>query len=481
MANKKPQMAKKHPQMANKKPKKIVKYRKPRNLNVGMIVFGIIFIYMFFSVSTYLRKEKVQFYEVTEGSIVNDGTYTGIILREEETQYSERSGNINYYIREGKRAAVGTSIYSIDETGTLSTMLADTSDENLSLTDENLVDIKRQLSGFSVAFRNHQFHTVYDAKFSLEAMVLEYVNFNTLDNLEQIMETMGVSFSQVRAPKSGVISYAIDSYEDLEASQISEASFDRSGYTRAITKSGKLIEQGAPIYKIVTNDAWSVVFPLSEQDIAVYGTETSLQVTFPGHKLTTNAAFSMITGSDGKPYGKLDFTKYMVQFVSERFVEFEVMSSKAEGLKIPVSSVTNKNFYLIPVDYLAKGGDSSEDGFYKEVYSEAGTSILFVPVTIYNSTEEYYYIDTGEDSELKAGDYVVKPNSTDRYQVGPTSSLEGVYNINKGYTVFKQIEVLTQSDEFYIVNEGTRYGLSVYDHIVLDASIIEREGVLIYQ
>ena len=60
--------------MAKKKQRKVVKYRKPRNLNVGMIVFAIIFVYMFFSVSTYLRKEKVQFYEVTEGSIVSDGT-----------------------------------------------------------------------------------------------------------------------------------------------------------------------------------------------------------------------------------------------------------------------------------------------------------------------------------------------------------------------------------------------------------------------
>lgn len=474
-------MATKKPQMAKKKQKKIVKYRRPRNLNVGMIIFAIIFIYMFFSVSTYLRKEKVQFYEVTDGSIVSDGTYTGIILREEETQFADRSGYINYYIREGKRAAVGTSIYSIDEMGTLSAAVADNAEGNLNLTDENLTDIKKQLSAFSINYRDNNFSAVKEAKYTLEATMLEYVNFNTLDNLEELTKTMGGNFTQIRAPKSGVVSYAVDSYEELEPSKVSAASFDRSTYTKAITKSGKPMEKGAPVYKIITDDAWSVVFPLSEQDVAAYGAETELKVTFPGHGLTTNAAFSMITGSDGKPYGQLDFTKYMVQFVSERFVDFEIMTSKIEGLKIPVSAVTSKNFYLVPVDFIAKGGDDSESGFLKEVYTEAGNSVVFVPVTIYNSTEEYYYIDTGEDSELKAGDYVVKPNSTDRYQIGPSSSLEGVYNINKGYTVFKQIDVLTQSDEFYIVGRGTTYGLSVYDHIVLDASIIEREGVLIYQ
>ena len=69
----------------------------------------------------------------------------------------------------------------------------------------------------------------------------------------------------------------------------------------------------------------------------------------------------------------------------------------------------------------------------------------------------------------------------DRYQIGQTASLKGVYNINKGYSVFKQIEVLDSNDEYCTVKKNMKYGLSVYDHIVLDASIIEKEGVLIYQ
>lgn len=467
--------------MAKKKPKKIVRYRKPRNLNVGMIIFGIIFIYIAFSVSTYLRKEKVQFYEVTEGSIVNDSSYTGIILRNEETQYSDRPGYINYYIREGKRASVGTSIYSVDETGTLAAVLAENADGVLNLTEENLSDIKKQLTSYSLSYGDDKFDAVYDVKYSLEASVLEYVNFNALDNFEQVMQQSGVNFTQARSPKAGVISYAIDSYEDMQPEQISAASFDRTGYTRAITKSGTLMDKGTPIYKIVTDDAWSVLFPMSQQDVANFGSETSLQVAFSGKPLTTTGSFSMMTGTDGNSYGKLDFSKYMVQFVSDRFVDFEILSSKVEGLKIPVSTATTKNFHLVPVDYLTKGGDSQDDGFLKEVYSDTGTSILFVPVTIYNSTEESYYIDTGEGSQLKAGDYIVKPDSTDRYQIGTTASLEGVYNINKGYTVFKQIEVLAQNDEYYTVQKGTKYGLSVYDHIVLDASLIGQEGVLIYQ
>lgn len=84
------------------------------------------------------------------------------------------------------------------------------------------------------------------------------------------------------------------------------------------------------------------------------------------------------------------------------------------------------------------------------------------------------------ENGFNAGDYIVKPDSTDRYQIGASASLQGVYNINKGYAVFKQIDVLASNDEYYTIKKNMTYGLAVYDHIVLDASTVS-EGELIYQ
>ena len=74
-----------------------------------------------------MKKEKVQFYEIVEGNIVNDRQYTGIILRDERVESTDRAGYINYYIREGKRAAIGTRIYSIDETGNMAELMQEKS------------------------------------------------------------------------------------------------------------------------------------------------------------------------------------------------------------------------------------------------------------------------------------------------------------------------------------------------------------------
>ncbi|MDO4267829.1 MAG: HlyD family efflux transporter periplasmic adaptor subunit [Eubacteriales bacterium] len=468
--------------MAKKKKKnrKIVRYRRPVNMNVGMIIFAIIFVYMAFSVYTYMKKERIQFYEVVEGNIVNDHQHTGIVLRQERVENTDRSGYINYYIREGKRAAVGTRIYSIDETGSMASFLEDNPEANITLTDANLSDIKRQLSSFAMNYDGESFSEAYDLQYTLEAAVLEYVNFNSLGNLDAMMQQTGITLQQVTSPVSGVISYAIDGFESMTPEQITAEAFDRSGYSKAITKAGRLIEQDAPVYKLVTSDDWSVVFPLTEDMVSEYTGKNRLHVTFSSNTLETDAPFSIVTGADGGQYGKLDFTQYMVQFVSDRYVTFEVDMDNADGLKIPVTAVTTKDFYLVPAAYMTQGGDSSGQGFLKEIYTENGTAAEFVPATIYYSTEDYYYIDMGENAPLKAGDYVVKPDSQDRYQIGSSASLQGVYNINKGYAVFKQIEIIGTNDEYYTIEKGTSYGLSVYDHIVLNADTVY-EGQLIYQ
>ena len=467
--------------MAKKKKSNIIRYRKPLNINIGMIMFALIFVYMAFYLYTYMQRDKIEFYEVVEGSIVNDQRHTGIILREEVAKYTDRAGNINYYLREGKRAAVGTRIYSIDETGTLSKLLAERTDGTVALSKENLSSLKKELSSFSQTYTDEKFSEVYDTKYSLDSEVLEYVNVDALKNLDSVIEELGVNFEQIRSDDAGIVSYSVDNMETLEPAQVTSEMFDKTNYKKNSVKSGQMIEIGAPAYKLITSSDWSIIFPLREEEQVLYNGKSALTVTFAGKDLRTNAGFTMYTGADGGIYGKLDFTKYMEQFASERFVDFEIITEEVKGLKIPRTSVADVDFYLIPKDFLVKSASGSARGFYKETFTENGPSVVLVSCDIYNSDEEYYYIDAGEKSELKAGDYLVKENSQDRYQVGTMASVQGVYNINRGYTAFRKIEVLNSNDEYYTVAKGTDYGLSVYDHIVLNAAAVSANGMVIYQ
>lgn len=465
--------------MAKKKKRKKVTSigRNPRNINVGSIIFLGIFIYLLVSVYSYMTQEKVRVYEVAEGSIVDDRSYTGLILRQESVKYTDAAGYVNYYVREGKKTAVGTCVYSIDETGEMKKFLDEYQSEGNSFSNENLEELKRQLSSFSLSYQDNQFDSVYDVKYNLEAAVLEYANLGAIANLSTLMQENGISFQQVYADQAGVVSYGIDSFEEKSPETVSQEDFNRNNYQRKVTKAGTQIAANTAVYKVVTSENWDLVFELTEEEQEEYGEESSLTISFPDYKMELSGSFEIFTGSDAARYGKVTFDRYMTEFLSERYVNFEIVSDHVTGLKIPISSVTTKEFYVVPVAYLTELGDSSNLGFLREIYTAEGSSAEFVPATIYDATEEVYYVDK---EEFSAGDVLIKKDSDERYQVGPVATLQGVYNVNKGYTVFKQIEILTSNDSYYIIQKGTSYGLAVYDHIVLDASMVE-EDVTIYQ
>ena len=59
---------------------------------------------------------------------------------------------------------------------------------------------------------------------------------------------------------------------------------------------------------------------------------------------------------------------------------------------------------------------------------------------IFFQDEEYCYIDDSGKNGFSAGDTVLYPDGGGQWQIGPSGNLKGVYNINKGYAVFKQID-----------------------------------------
>ena len=83
-----------------------------------------------------------------------------------------------------------------------------------------------------------------------------------------------------------------------------------------------------------------------------------------------------------------------------------------------------------------------------------------------------YYID---EDRLQVGDRIKKPDSQETYTISKVSNLTGVYNINKGYADFKQIQILNSNDEYSIIKSDTQYGLLAYDYIVLDAESVKTD------
>ena len=177
------------------------------------------------------------------------------------------------------------------------------------------------------------------------------------------------------------------------------------------------------------------------------------------------------TNEEGDTFVSLTFTNSMISFCTERFLDIELLLEDETGLKIPNSAIVEKEFFIVPKEYVTKGGNSGAYGVLLETYNDDGNATTeFVETTIYEETDTEYYLD---DTVLRSGSYLIKPDSMEKYAVSRIGSLTGVYNINKGYADFKQIIVLYNNDEYSIVKSNTTYGLSVYDFIVLDAATVE--------
>ena len=459
----------------------IIRVPRGSGSNVGKLFFIIImFVYIIFTIYSYSNRTTVNFYEVEEGSIVRENIYEGLILRQEEIVGSEGDGYLNYYVPSGKKVAVGTAIYSIDESGSLNDYLLDHSDEIQSFDDADIAEIHDLLADYSSSAQDISFGSVYDLSSELSSLVTEYKNMSILGRLSSELRAEGYSFTDVRAQKTGMISYMVDGYEDVDLSHISEELFDRSGYERNALNNGELCAKGDPAYKLITSDDWQIVFRMSDQDIADLSEKTSLSIKLGDTGITTRADLETMIGEDGNSYGVLSLSGYLTYFSDSRFLSFEIMQNNVSGLKIPERSITTKDFYIVPSSLMFTD-ELGTEGFYKEVITETGTATEFVTTDIYDNDGEYCYIECTDSSALKPGDVVSDPkDSSDRFQIAEQRPLEGVYNINKGYTVFKRIERLETSNGYCIVAKNTSYGLSVYDHIVLDASVVG-DGQILYR
>jgi tmRNA-binding protein len=455
---------------------KVAKFRKRKNINMGTMVFFIIFVYVFINVYLYFTKEHLSIYEVQQGFTSDNNTFQGLILREEEIFNTDTAGYVNYYHRDGERLAKNTTVYSIDETKQVYDLIG-SSESGTVLTSADIKEVSREVMEFQDDFITSNFTSVYDFKYDLESTALEILNENRMTNLENIIEESGTShlFSIVKSKTSGIITYSIDNYEDLTEDNVTAENFNLDIYDKVQLLASDLVEADTPIYRMVISDNWSIILLLDENQYNKLKEEKSVRINFKDNGLTTNAQISVYE-KNASYFAKLELNKYIEYYMNQRFVSVELEINSAEGLKIPTSSIVQKEFYKIPLEYFTVGGDSGATGLVTENYSKNGELELeFVPADIYYSDETYGYVDK---RLFENGIWIHSEETGERYQIELVDTLEGVFNVNKGYAIFRRIETLYENEEYSIIKEGTGYGLSVYDHIALVGSTAVEQAII---
>ncbi len=457
----------------SKKNNKIRKYRKPLNLNIGMLIFGAILIYVIYCVLMYFQTSHIVRYEVKEGSLATNNTYTGVVIRDETVVHTDSAGYINFYTYEGERVSANNLVYTLDETGRLSEYFADENLGEVSLSEKELAEFRSEIVNFAHSYHPANYENTYDFKHSLKNTVMKLTNDNMLQKINAMNASSGVAnvVKFCNAPETGIVAHWVDGYETLTPDAVTADIFENKEYEKEQIMGDSLVAAGDIAYKLSTNENWSVVIPIDSERGAEMEKEGYIKVRFLKNQLESWGAVKLLHNADGNTYLQLSFTNSMITFISERFLDVELIIHDERGLKIPNSSIVQKEFYLIPEVYISTGGNGN-NGVIRQCYLEDGTiSSEFVNAEVYSYDEETkeYYVDA---SILNAGDILYKTDSQETYTVSRRATLTGVYNMNKGYADFKQINILYQNDEYSIVKANTQYGLNVYDYIVLNAESV---------
>lgn len=457
---------------APKKKRKIVKYRRGLRINTGIVIFGGIFVYMIITIFLYLTSSHVTAYEVREGSLVKDHTYTGLILRQEKIVSADRAGYVSYYAREGEKVGVKTPVYTIDESGESGREVTDESLKDARLDGDDLSRLQLIMENFSGHFNAASYSDTYNFKYDMESRLLELATENLTKN-----EKKAAGLDVKYAAWDGVIAYSVDGMESLKPEDVKKSQLNAAKYEKDSLRSdaGRLVSAGEPVYKLITSEKWNIVLRLGADTADKLKGEKTVTVRFLKDDSTLTAGLKLMK-KDNQTYAVLSMSNSMVRFATERYTELELVLDNVSGLKLPKTAIVEKDFYVVPKEYLTKGGNKNEKGFLRETAGENGTSATqFVTASVYEETDTEVYVDK---AEFQKADALIKPDSTDRYILGETKALKGVYNVNKGYAVFKKIDMIAENDEYAIVKEGTDYGLSQYDYIALDGKTVTEEDFI---
>ena len=428
------------------------------NFNIGTFVFLVLIVYMVITFFIYLGSSKITSYLVTGGPLDKNVTYTGLVVRQEQIYQAATGGYINYHIREGDKVKKDGVIYSLSD--------QKASSKGVNLDQEMQKNMQSVFERYSLNYNPNDFHTVYNLKYEVEGSILDYVSG---------LEEGSISSNASLSPDDGIVMYTEDGFEDFSEAELDPDIFSKKAYKKTNLKTTNKIKAGSDVFKLIGDENWNIYIPLTNKQMAQLASKSKIKVRFLKDGASQNANISIIVDEDDI-YAKLSFSTGMIRYINDRFLEIELVTNTETGLKIPISSIVKKEFYTIPKDYLIYGGNKNgQSGFLKEVFTKSGeSSSKFIPVTLFKTEENLVYIDK---KAFKKGDILIKENSTDKYSVGETGSMEGVYSINKGYAVFRQVLIIDQDEEYCIVKEGQDYSISQFDHIVLNGKTVKEDDI----
>ncbi len=431
------------------------------DINIGIIIFGAIFLYLMITLVLFISHRHVDTFQVVTGPLSGNDTCTALIMRDEEVVLSTTSGYVNHFVYNGSKSGARQPICAVTSTPL--------PNKYKTLKPAEYAGLRKLLSQASVFFDPSRFESVSDLKFDI---------LGSLWSTDSLTDSSG-NFYESKG--DGYVAYSTDGKEKLTEEELTPEIFKTSLYSMPKISNQSVVETGEALYRIVYGETWSICFPITDKQLVRLAQKTDLQVRFLKDNTIESGTLTFFMNGEQR-YARIRFDAGMYRFLDDRYVDIELFTNNETGLKIPVSSIVKKEFYAIP-ELFVSGAVRGEALVKKESRNADGSKqIEYIDVTLYAETTDpetetvEYYV---EKNLFEEGDILLSPDTDDKFTIGKTGSLEGVYCVNKGYAVFRKISIIDQNEEYCIVEPNTSYGVAQFDFIVQNGSSI-KESEIIY-
>lgn len=453
--------------------------KKPSfRFNVGTISFLMIFIYIIGHIVIYASKEEMAVYEVIESQILDSVTTTGLILRDETVEKSSSSGYVNYYINEGETVAKNGLVYSCDESGEVHEYISNLMEQQEVVSSEDYEDIKEELENFEEVYSDSKFQSVYSLKYNLQNKALKLGDTILQENMDEIESKLGKqSFVKNYSAGHGIVTYIEDGFEKKTVDSLTKEDFEVASYKKTDLKQSGKVEKGESVYRLTQSQTWQIAMLLSKDEYNRVKDNSRLRVSLAKGEYTFTCPVEFKKLED-EYLAVLTMRNYLPRFVTERYVDIVIEVNAQVGLKIPNTSIVEKEFYKIPKAYMT-GKIASNKTMMIKKQTKKGVVFesLNVDIGLYKEEDDggYYYV---LKEDVPENTLISKPDSDETLLLNETVKLPGVFNINKGYADFECVEVLMENKDYTIVKEGVTNSIALFDRIVLNGNTVQNNDII---
>lgn len=232
------------------------------------------------------------------------------------------------------------------------------------------------------------------------------------------------------------MAYHIDGYEELKKEDVTESVLDKKKYTQKQVTENSEAESGKGAYKLITEEEWYVVTEISPDTAKDFlaKEKTSIQVRFLKDNMTMIAGLEIKQKDKDRYYAYLTFDNSMVRYLSERYLDIELILEDVTGLRVPKSAVIKKDCYMLPLDYIVTNGETKEKGV---LVKEKNGKTRFQAADVYYQDENEKQACVSAEN-LPEGTVIRMQDSNNTKTLSDPVEQPGVYEAGSGYAVLRQ-------------------------------------------